>query len=122
MMLRSVFVCGVVLAAFAGPALAANTCVQPFAPAIVAGAKATKEQMLTAQTEVREFLRASDQYQECILRDLQLQRAEAARDQKQLDPAVVDAGTRRIQANQREKERVGAEYNAAVKAYAAAHP
>jgi hypothetical protein len=96
--------------------------VQPFAPSIVPGGTATKEQMLTSQTEVREFIRASDVYQECILRDLQLRRAEAARDQKELDQAIIDAGTRRIQTNQREKERVGAEYNVAVKAYSAAHP
>jgi hypothetical protein len=121
-MFRSLFASAVVLAALSGPALAQNTCVQPFAPAITPGGTATKEQMLTTQGEVREFLRASDVYQDCIIRDLALRRAEAARDKKELDQSVADAATRRIETNQREKQRVGAEYNDAVKAYAAAHP
>jgi hypothetical protein len=107
---------------FAAPAAAQGTCVQPYAPSVANGATATKDQMLSTQTEVKTFIRDSDAYQDCVLRDIRGQEEAARRDQKTLDPSIKEAALRRINANQREKERVGAEYNAAVQAYAAAHP
>jgi hypothetical protein len=121
-MVRGLALASVALALLAAPAAAQNTCVQPYAPAIANGASATKEQMLTMGNEVREFIKASDTYQECIILDIQSQRAEAAPRQKQLDQSVVDSANARIATNQREKERVGREYNAAVEAYRKANP
>lgn len=115
MIFASVLVCA------SGPAFSAE-CVQPYAPTIPNGASATKDQMLSAQNEVKVFLKASDTYQECMLRDIQVRRAEAAHNQKPFDQSIADAATRDIDYNQREKERVGAEYNTAVHAYSTAHP
>ena len=106
----------------AGTPVFAADCVEPYAPAIPNGTTATKDQMLNTQDEVKAFIKASDNYQECILLDIQTQKAALARDQKTIDQGVVDRATASIDRNQREKERVGAEYNVAVRAYAAAHP
>lgn len=111
----SVFTCLVT------PAFAAD-CVEPYAPAIANGTTATKDQMLTTQDEVKAFIKASDNYQECVLLDIQTQKAALAREQKTLNQDVIDRATAQIDRNQREKERVGTEYNVAVRAYAAAHP
>ena len=121
-MVRSLALAAVALAILAAPAAAQNTCVQPFAPTVANGSTATKEQMLTTQDEVKAFISASDKFQECLLLDIQSRRADAHRRQKTLDQTIVDQANARIATNQREKERVGAEYNTSVKAYAAAHP
>ena len=121
-MIRSIAWMAAVFCVAAGPAFAGNQCVQPYAPTIPNGATATKEQMLSAQDEVKGFLAASDNYQECIILDIKNQRDALAREQKTLDQTVADAANAQIAANQREKNRVGAEYNAAVQAYTAAHP
>ena len=120
-MLRSFALSAGLLFAAASPAFAAE-CVQPYAPTIPNGTTAAKEDMLRAQDEVKGFIAASDNFQECILLDIQNQRTVAAHDQKTVDQSIIDAANARIATNQREKERVGAEYNAAVKAYTAAHP
>ena len=106
----------------AAPALADNTCVEPFAPTVPHGSSATKEQLLTARNEVTAFIKASDEYQQCILLDVQQQRDAARHDQKTLPQEVEDRAKSRIDANQREKERVGKEFNEAVQGYNAAHP
>jgi hypothetical protein len=121
-MVRSLVLSAVAVLVLASPASAQNSCVQPYAPTVPNGTAANKDQMLAAQNEVKTFIRDSDAYQECILRDVRGQREAARRDQKTLDPAIEEAALRRINANQREKERVGAEYNAAVRAHAAAQP
>ena len=62
------------LVLLAGPALADNKCVQPYAPDVPNGGTATKDQMLTAHDEVTAFIKASDNYQECVLLDVKMQR------------------------------------------------
>ncbi len=109
---------------FTAPALADNACTAPLAPAAVDGAKVTKAQMSSAHDDVVDFIKASDQYQSCLFADLDKQRADAAKqkDPKPLDPSIEQGVQAKINANQKMKEKVGGEYNAAVHAYKAAHP
>jgi hypothetical protein len=106
----------------AAPALADNTCVEPFAPTVPHGGNATKEQMLTARKEVTDFIKLSDQYQQCIILDVQQQRTAAQHDGKTVPQDVEDRAKARIDDNQRDKERVGKEFNDSVHAYDVAHP
>ncbi|HEY8947872.1 MAG TPA: hypothetical protein VIM56_03205 [Rhizomicrobium sp.] len=109
----------------AAPALAADACGgAPFAPAALDGSKATEAQMKDAHDDVMNFMKASDDYQSCVLADLDRQKAAAAKakDPKPLDQSIIDGANGKVAANQREKEKVGAEFNAAVHAYKAAHP
>jgi hypothetical protein len=109
----------------AAPALAADACGgAPIAPAAVDGSKATESQMKDARDDVTNFMKASDDYQTCVLADLDRQKAAAAKakDPKPLDQGIIDGANKRVANNQRDKEKVGAEFNAAVHAYKAAHP
>ena len=111
------------LVIFAAPALAAGACDEPFAPAAIDGSKATLDQMKGAQTDVKNFMTQSDDYQTCLLDDFKNQQEAAAKakDPKPLDPSIKAGVDKKIDANQRMKEKIGAEFNAAVIAYKAAH-
>jgi hypothetical protein len=113
-----------VLLISAAPALAQSGCSSPVAPAAVDGAKATEAQMKGAHDDVVNFIKSSDDYQSCMVNDLARQKKEAAavKDPKPLDPSIAQGVAAKIDANQRMKEKVGAEYNAAVVAYKGAHP
>jgi hypothetical protein len=105
----------------AGPALAAD-CVRPEAPAAVDGATATMEQLLAAKAAVTAFITASDTYQTCLIDDLDAQKKAAKASKTKLDPAASKDADAKMSANQADKERVGQSFNAAAKAYKAAHP
>ena len=130
-MLRQAFLIGssvlvlgtALLVTMVGPTLAQSTCVEPFAPSIPNGASVTKDQLLSTQDDVRAFIKASDEYQTCLLIDLK-RRAEQAQKTSTdgtIDPRMLTAVADKRRRNQDEKERVGVEFNAAVKAFNAAH-
>ncbi len=105
----------------ASPALAAE-CVRPDAPAAVDGATATMEQLMAAKTAVTDFMTKSDTYQTCMIDDVAAQKAAAKAAKTKFDPAIAKAADAKIGENQADKERVGQAFNAAAKAYKAAHP
>jgi len=112
----------VAVALFAAPALASDRCVGPYAPQMPDGATATKEQILTARDDAMDFMTKSDAYQECLLKSLKVEKGVAARDKKDFDPKIEQDYIAKVDANQAEKERVGAEFNESANAYNAAHP
>ncbi len=109
----------------ATPALAdSSRCVEPIPPASINGNTATEQQMKDAIADFKTFQQASDDYQSCLLADLKAQQLAAAKakDPKPLDPSVAAGVDARIDANQKLKERLGAELNAAIIAYKSKHP
>lgn len=106
----------------AAPSLALAECQRPTAPAAVDGATATLEQMVAAKQAVSGFMTASDDYQACVIKDVSDQKEAAKAAKTKLDPTIVKAANARIGENQADKERVGADFNTAAKAYRAAHP
>jgi hypothetical protein len=107
------------------PALAdSSLCVNPYPPSAVDGSKATMQQMKDARQDVQTFIAASDDYQKCLGDDLDAQVKAAAnqKDPKPLDPSIKADVDAKIEANQHMKEKVGAEFNAAVQSYKKAHP
>jgi hypothetical protein len=117
----SILALGAVLG-LAAPGLALAACDRPAAPAVIDGAAATLDQLRAAKGEVSEFMTASDTYQGCLVDDLAQQKAAASKQKTKIDPALAKAVEAKINENQADKERVGAAFNAAVKAYKAAHP
>lgn len=115
--LASAFVLASTAAAFA-------ECSDPIAPAPVNGKTATIEQMRAAQADVKAFIKASDDYQSCVLAELGAKRLEASKskDKQPVPPDVVASYEGKVNANQQLKQKVGDEFNAAVKDYQAAHP
>lgn len=113
---------GGALLGLAGPAVAEDACARPTAPAAVDGATATLDQLMAAKNAVMAFMTASDAYQACVIDGLEAQRKAAKTEKKKLDPAVAKAADAKVSENQADKERVGADFNTAAKAYKAAHP
>lgn len=107
-------------AAPAAPMAAA--CAAPAAPADIDGATATMEQVLAAKAAVAAFIASSDTYQTCLVDDIKARRDAAKAAKQKIPESEARAVTDKINANQREKERVGKAFNNAVKAYKAAHP
>jgi hypothetical protein len=120
MKFAAIITAGAVLG-LAGPALAAD-CVRPEAPAPVDGATATMEQLVAAKTAVTDFIAKSDAYQTCVLDDVAAQKDAAKKAKTKFDPAISKAADAKVSENQADKERVGQAFNAAAKAYKAAHP
>lgn len=109
--------------ATAAPALAAQ-CNEPIPPASVDGSRASEQQMKDAIKDFKTFQSASDDYQACLIADLEAQKLAAAKakDPKPLDPSIAAGVDARIKANQAEKEKVGGELNASIVSYKAKHP
>jgi hypothetical protein len=111
------------LAASLTPALAQSaSCTRPVAPAALDGANANKDQMTQQRDDVVNFIKSSDDYQSCLLADLNAQKIKAQKDKKDIPAGLEDAVNAKVQVNQREKEKVGGEFNAAVQAYKGKHP
>jgi hypothetical protein len=104
------------------PAVAQDSCVVPYAPTVPKGETATRDQILSTRDLVMAFIKASDDYQNCLRVYLDQQEQLAAREQRQVEAAVRASVLAKGDANQREKERTGIELNAAVRAYNAANP
>ena len=97
------------LLALGSPALAQH-CAQPYAPDVSVTPKSSKQDLLQLRDDVQSFIQASDQYQQCLIK---------------ASKAASDIGGKletMIAANQKDKQRVGDAFNAAVKAFNTAHP
>ena len=121
-MKKLLFVCGFLLAAT--PAFADfSTCFEPYPPAAINGNTATKEQMEQGVKDVKQFIRDSDDYQQCMNGQLKAMQIDAmhSKDTTPVDPSIVTMVNDRIHKNQALKERVGAEFNTAVQVFNAKH-
>jgi hypothetical protein len=110
------------LLASVAPAFAQSSCAEPIAPASMDGSKITREQLNAYVTDVKTFLKQSDDYQDCLNREFLAKVDDAKKNKKDPDPAWDADRKAKINANQTLKEKVGGEYNAAARAFMAAHP
>lgn len=110
-------------ALIAAPAMAQPAaCARPDLPAAVDGSGASLDQMVAAKAAIGAFQTASDAYQECLLADVEAQKAAAKAAKTKFDPAIAKAANAKINENQGDKVKAADAYNAAVKAFKAAHP
>jgi hypothetical protein len=122
MMLKTFVLAAAFALCSAVPALADSVCQEPIPPAAIDGNTATLEQVKAAQLDTKTFIKQSDDYQECILKEVADAKDAAKKDKKVFDTTIEDAVMAKVKANQALKERVGAEFNAAATAYNAKHP
>ncbi len=104
------------------PAFADDSCQVPPVPAAVDGATASRDQVLAAQAGVKTYMSASDTYQACINDYITAQNAQADKDKKPHDAAMIQAEGDKVTTNQTNKQKVGDDFNTAVGAYKKAHP
>lgn len=123
-MTRGILLTAAAFVMLAAPAFAQDKCMAPIAPVIPNGKTAAVADLVQANKDVVSFIKSSDDYQSCLLADLQSQidAAKDNKDKKGLDPAIKKAIEAKGDANQKQKETVGKAYNAAAAAYKQAHP
>ena len=122
MMLKTLGLVVALVGASMVPAMAQSACQEPIAPPALDGATASTAQMNGAHDDVLTFIKQSDDYQSCLLKEFTDAKLDAAKNKKTLDPSIETAVQAKVDANQHLKEKVGGEYNAAVMAYKAKHP
>ncbi len=86
-------------------ARAGQDCREPYAPDVAPGAGVSRTELLALRDDVQAFIQASDIYQQCLV-----QRSRAFPTQATLVDEL-------LQANQRDKERVGRALNDAIAAF-----
>ena len=122
-MTRGILLTAAAFVMLAAPALAQqDKCAAPVAPVVPNGKTAATAQLVQAQKDVVAFIKASDDYQVCILAAITAAENEAKDAKKAPDPAMRKALEAKGDANQKLKETVGKAYNTAAAAYKAAHP
>jgi len=123
-MSKTIIMAAILVLGSAAPVLAqgASACLSPIAPAPIDGATATEDQMRGANHDVRQFIADSDAYQECLGKEIDDAKAKAAADKKPVDQSVISVAMAKAEDNQKMKEKVGGEFNAAVGVYKKAHP
>jgi cell pole-organizing protein PopZ len=101
-----------------------SDCYEPIPPAPLDGKNATQEQMKHTLADVKDFIKQSDDYQNCMNGQyIAMERkAKQSKDKTPLDPSIAVGVKAKIDANQKLKEQVGAEFNTAAHDYNIAHP
>ena len=104
------------------PAMAQSACSTPIPPAAIDGSTATKAQIVAASHDANNFMKAADDYQECVSLEYDKAVTDAKAAKKDVDPALTQAADASIKSSQGLKVKVGAEFNASYAAYKKAHP
>jgi hypothetical protein len=119
-MIRGFCLTATALVLFAAPAFAQDMCgPSPTAPVVPDGKKATGPELVQAKKDIDAFIKASDDWQLCLVtyRD---QQVAAAKDTKTaFDVRPINT---KIDGNQKSKEKVGGDYNKQVVVWRQAHP
>lgn len=104
------------------PAKAQSLCTEPAMPMPVDGTAATADQMRVAMAAAREFIAQSGLYQECLQKEVDGAKSQAASAGQSVEPSVETSAHAKIDASQKAQERVGVTVNNALAAYKNAHP
>jgi hypothetical protein len=121
-MTRGICLSTVAFVLLAVPAFAQDKCSAPIAPVVPNGKTVAAAELIQTQKDVVAFIKQSDDYQSCLLAEIAAAEKAAKDNKKDLDPAIRKGLEAKGDANQKEKVRVGTEYNTAATAYKAAHP
>jgi hypothetical protein len=105
----------------AAPAMAQDLCVEPVMPMPVDGAAATADQMRTALADARNFIAQSGLYQECLTREVEAAKAQAAAAGQPFEPTIETSARAKLDASLKAQERVGAMTNNAMASFKNTH-
>ncbi|HEX4637460.1 MAG TPA: hypothetical protein VH189_14845 [Rhizomicrobium sp.] len=105
----------------ASPAMGQSLCVEPTMPMPVDGAAATADQMRAAMADARNFIAEAGVYQECLTKEVEDAKSQAATSGQAFEPSVEAAARARMDVSRKAQERVGVTLNNAMAAYKNAH-
>jgi hypothetical protein len=98
-----------------------SLCVEPNMPMPLDGAAATADQMRAAMADARSFIAESGVYQQCLTKEVEDAKGQAATAGQPFDGSVEAAARAKMDASRKAQERVGATLNNAMVAYKNAH-
>jgi len=116
-MIREFLPAGLLVIAIAAPAWAQDQCVAPKAPAVPDGARATPNQIVATQNDIKAFVAASDTYQSCLAQEIARQKALAAQNNAELDPNIQTTVQAKSVAQMKDAQQLAAAWSAAVEAF-----
>jgi len=102
--------------------MAQGLCTEPVMPIPLDGAAATADQMRAAMADARNFIAQSGVYQDCLAKEVEDAKSQAAAAGQAFEPSVESSARARMDANKKLQERVGATLDNAMLAYKNAHP
>ena len=97
------------------------SCTEPPLPPPVDGTSVKPDQLRAAVAAAKGFIAESDVYQNCLLSELDAAKTRASTEGHPLDPAVESQTRLKLAANQKIKEKVGTEINAAIDVFKKTH-
>lgn len=116
------FVVAATFTMLSASAFAQGRCTEPFEPVVPDGTTSTQASLAQANRDVVSYMRATQEYEQCLLAEFNAKEREAKDSKKGLDPSVRKTLDDKADALQAKKQRVGTTYNNAYKAFKAAHP
>ena len=102
-------------------AVAQSACVEPAMPAPVARA-GNADQMRAAMADAHAFIAQSSVYQDCLLKEVEAAKTQAAADGQPFEPMLETSARYKVEASKKAQERVGASANQALSAYKNVRP
>ena len=105
----------------ASPAMGQSLCMEPTMPMPRDGAAATADQMRAAMADARSFIAESGVYQECLAKEVEDAKAQAAGAGQPFEASIEATARAKVEASRKAQERVGATLNNAMVAYKNAH-
>jgi hypothetical protein len=106
----------------ARPVMAQSLCPEPVMPIPLDGAAATADQMRAAMADARNFIAQSGVYQNCLMKEVEDAKAQAAAAGQAFEPSLEANARARMDASEKAQERVGLTVDKAMAAYKNAHP
>ena len=94
---------------------------EPAMPMPLDGAAATADQMRTAMAEARNFIAESGVYQDCLLKEVEDAKSQAAAAGQSVEPSLEASARAKLDASKKAQERVGVTVTNAMAAYKNAH-
>ena len=98
-------------------ALADSLCVAPAMPAPVKGISVSRERMRAAMAEAHAFIAQSSVYQDCLLKEVEAAKTQAAASGEPFEPMIETSARAKVEASKKAQERVGGAANMALAAY-----
>lgn len=86
------------------------------------GAAATADQMRAAMADARNFIAQSGVYQNCLMKEVEDAKAQAAAAGQAFEPSLEANARAKVDASEKAQERVGLTVDKAMAAYKNAHP
>jgi hypothetical protein len=98
-------------------AMAQSLCVEPPMPAAVDSAAVTPDQLRAAMADARNFIAQSGVYQDCLLKEVEAAKTQAAASGQPFEPMIETSALYKVEASKKAQQKVGAAANGALAAY-----